>query len=217
MMYYDFPESVAYRPFEEMNLGSKGNAVAALQNDLIFLRLLEGKADGDYGKKTKLAVEEFQREHADSYDADATGVADYDTQISICFEVNQLGGYEAMANDSTALRPMPEEMEDSAVIEITEYDDNSVYIEVKVEPRNSRTGITSLNEIIIQELVETYGFARYDEVKYNAVSNMSDGTVKPVYTVTLPKKALLLLSIGEISTYELQDYTGDLWINPTFN
>lgn len=55
--------------------GSKGEEVKALQQRLIELNYLSGSADGDYGNKTKAAVELFQKE----VDLNVTGIADHDT------------------------------------------------------------------------------------------------------------------------------------------
>lgn len=56
--------------------GSKGDDVKALQQRLIELNYLSGSADGDYGNKTKSAVELFQKDAA----IPVTGIADAETQ-----------------------------------------------------------------------------------------------------------------------------------------
>ncbi|MDO4864913.1 MAG: peptidoglycan-binding domain-containing protein [Clostridia bacterium] len=47
--------------YETLQKGSKGEAVKRLQERLIELNYLTGSADGDFGNKTKEAVEKFQR------------------------------------------------------------------------------------------------------------------------------------------------------------
>lgn len=59
--------------------GSKGDEVRALQQRLIDLFYLGGKADGDYGSKTKAGVERFQ----EASGLDVTGVADPATQAML--------------------------------------------------------------------------------------------------------------------------------------
>ena len=55
--------------------GSKGDAVVKLQNRLNELGYSVGKADGDFGNKTKTAIEQFQAENG----LDVTGIADEKT------------------------------------------------------------------------------------------------------------------------------------------
>ena len=62
--------------YEELKPGSNGDAVIKLQNRLNKLGYSVGNADGDYGNKTKAAVEAFQSRNGLA----ATGVADQETQ-----------------------------------------------------------------------------------------------------------------------------------------
>lgn len=55
--------------------GSKGDAVVKLQNRLNELGYSVGKADGDFGNKTKTAIEQFQADNG----LDVTGIADEKT------------------------------------------------------------------------------------------------------------------------------------------
>lgn len=64
---------------QTLQKGSKGDDVKALQQRLIELNYLSGSADGDYGNKTKTAVELFQKEAG----LDATGIADPATQEAL--------------------------------------------------------------------------------------------------------------------------------------
>lgn len=68
--------------YAELSRGSKGESVKELQQRLIDLKYLIGKADGSYGKKTAEAVEKFQN----SCKLDATGVADATTQAILFSE-----------------------------------------------------------------------------------------------------------------------------------
>ena len=65
-----------YVPLEK---GSKGDEVKALQQRLVDLYWLDGSVDGDYGNKTKDAVERFQEEAG----LTVTGVADGETQARL--------------------------------------------------------------------------------------------------------------------------------------
>ena len=62
---------------EDKNLqkGSKGDEVVKLQNRLNELGYSVGKADGDFGNKTKSAIEQFQGDNG----LDVTGIADEKT------------------------------------------------------------------------------------------------------------------------------------------
>lgn len=61
--------------FEELSKGSNGDAVVELQNRLNELGYSVGTADGDFGGKTKAAVEQFQSENGLA----VTGIVDSDT------------------------------------------------------------------------------------------------------------------------------------------
>lgn len=62
--------------YSELAKGAKGDAVKNLQTKLKTFGYNIGTADGDYGNKTKTAVEQFQRDNGLS----VTGVADSETQ-----------------------------------------------------------------------------------------------------------------------------------------
>lgn len=57
-----------------MQKGSKGNDVKQLQDNLILLGYLNGAADGDFGSKTKAAVEAFQK----AFSLEVSGIVDND-------------------------------------------------------------------------------------------------------------------------------------------
>ncbi len=67
---------------EVLQQGSKGDAVKELQLRLIELNYLSGSADGDFGGKTKSAIELFQK----TAGLEVTGVADAETQDAIFAE-----------------------------------------------------------------------------------------------------------------------------------
>ncbi len=67
---------------ETLQKGSSGEAVQALQARLIDLNYLSGSADGDYGNKTKSAIELFQTEAG----LEVTGIADPETQKKLFAE-----------------------------------------------------------------------------------------------------------------------------------
>ncbi len=65
--------------YTTLEKGSKGDEVKALQQRLLDLYWLNGTADGDYGNKTKDAVERFQ----EASGLEVTGIADPDTQTKL--------------------------------------------------------------------------------------------------------------------------------------
>ena len=65
--------------YETLEKGSKGDEVKALQQRLVDLYWLDGSVDGDYGNKTKDAVERFQQKAG----LTATGIADGKTQARL--------------------------------------------------------------------------------------------------------------------------------------
>lgn len=62
--------------------GSEGDEVKALQQRLIDLLYLDDVADGKFGNKTRIAVEEFQKE----VELEVTGIADPETQTKLFAE-----------------------------------------------------------------------------------------------------------------------------------
>ena len=66
--------------YETLEKGSKGEEVKALQQRLIDLLYLTGSADGDFGNKTKAAVEGFQKKAGIM---PVTGIADGVTQAML--------------------------------------------------------------------------------------------------------------------------------------
>lgn len=65
--------------YQQLKKGDKGEDVKKLQKRLIELNYLESGADGDYGNKTKNAVERFQS----AAGLPVTGVADSETQKAL--------------------------------------------------------------------------------------------------------------------------------------
>ena len=74
--------SLAESTGDVLEKGSKGEAVIAIQNRLNELGYSVGKADGDYGNKTKTAVEDFQRAN----ELDVTGIVDQSTHDALFSE-----------------------------------------------------------------------------------------------------------------------------------
>lgn len=83
--------------------GSKGDAVVKLQNRLNELGYSVGKADGDFGNKTKMAIEQFQSNNG----LEVTGIADEKTQ-EILYSEDAKGNAEKAADDITSSGIDPE-------------------------------------------------------------------------------------------------------------
>lgn len=65
--------------YETLSIGSKGEAVVQLQTKLNELGYTVGTVDGDYGNKTKVAIETFQKDRG----IEVTGIADIETQKAL--------------------------------------------------------------------------------------------------------------------------------------
>jgi len=68
---WNVPEGPA--PPEELTIGDRGDAVRALQEDLLHLEYLLGEVDGDFGLQTHRAVKLFEQEHGLASDGVFTG------------------------------------------------------------------------------------------------------------------------------------------------
>ena len=77
---------IIYGTYETLEVGSKGDAVKLMQQELINQGFLSGGADGAYGKGTAGAVSKFQ----ESVGLKATGMADEETQQKL------FGGIEVL-------------------------------------------------------------------------------------------------------------------------
>lgn len=75
----DDKEDELYSSYTTLEKGSKGDEVKTLQQRLVDLYWLDGSVDGDYGNKTKSAVERFQ----EAAGIPVTGVADGKTQAKL--------------------------------------------------------------------------------------------------------------------------------------
>lgn len=72
------PDYVVY-DYPTLEKGSKGDEVKVLQQRLVDLYWLDGSVDGDYGNKTKDAIERFQ----EATGLSVTGIADGKTQAKL--------------------------------------------------------------------------------------------------------------------------------------
>ena len=88
--------------YETLQTGSSGGQVTALQEKLIQLGFLEGAADGEYGKKTREAVLEFQNYllRQGMTDVAADGTADSLTQEYLFSDHLPMDVKELSAGDS---------------------------------------------------------------------------------------------------------------------
>lgn len=76
------PEPVATQtpvPYSTLSKGSTGSAVIELQTRLTALGYMDSEIDGDFGNKTKTAVQLFQK----AAGIETTGIADVNTQLAL--------------------------------------------------------------------------------------------------------------------------------------
>ena len=69
-------------PYSTLSKGSKGATVIELQTRLTVLGFMDSEIDGDFGNKTKTAVQLFQK----AVGMETTGIADVDTQLALFAE-----------------------------------------------------------------------------------------------------------------------------------
>ena len=90
------PEPTPTPYYEPLEQGMKGEAVKRLQSQLVGLGYLKGGVDGNYGGKTRQAVQSFQQ----AVGLPATGAADAETQAALfAFEAPEAITYEALKYD----------------------------------------------------------------------------------------------------------------------
>lgn len=155
-----YPASVYNRQFDTLKRGDKGNAVKELQLDLIYLGVLSGSADGDYGPKTETAVKSFQK----SAGIEATGQADSATQLQICRQVKSKGGFTSDGRDlRQASSPTPSPTQSTQISSVQSsqqtyvLNTNTMKFHIpscpsvkQIKEKNKRTTTASRDELIKQ-------------------------------------------------------------------
>lgn len=98
------PEPTPTPVYEILEQGAKGEHVKALQSQLQALGYLDGSIDGNFGPKTRQAVEAFQSASG----MVVTGLADQETQAALfAIEVPHAQEYEALKYDKIYADPIP--------------------------------------------------------------------------------------------------------------
>lgn len=226
MRWFGVPEELLEgRNFMVLQRGDKGDEVKALQEDLILIGYMSGKADGDYGQKTEKAVKAYQEE----YGLDETGIADIETQTLILMDVE----LETILNEDqededdkekgdnkeeAAASSLPETLQFGKLLSVTETGTNDiVVIKAKIEPSYSNKSTIDQNYYNIEYLAKNYGFSRYNNVQYWAVADMTDGSEQKVISFEVSKDAMKMLEQGKYPANKLGDVVTDLWIHPSLS
>jgi len=106
---------------DTLEMGAEGDAVRALQNQLIKLKYMSGYSDGSYGEKTKSAVENFQRNNGLTVDGKAGKTTLAKLYASDAVDANGKGGSSSSGSgDSTGYTTLQEGDEGASVKKLQE-------------------------------------------------------------------------------------------------
>lgn len=109
---------------DTLEMGAEGDAVRALQNQLIKLKYMSGYSDGSYGEKTKNAVEAFQKNNGLTVDGKAGKTTLAKLYASDAVNANGSGGStssgSSSSGDSTGYTTLQEDDEGANVRKLQE-------------------------------------------------------------------------------------------------
>lgn len=100
------------------------------------------------------------------------------------------------------------------LLDIKEYE-SGVIIKAKIESNLTKNMTIGQNFHSVCKLITDEGFNKYDEIKYWAVADMTDGSESKVIQFTLDKHTIDGIYEGTIYATQLKDRDIDLWLHPS--
>ena len=97
------------------------------------------------------------------------------------------------------------------------YDDGegTIVIKAKIEPSTSNKTTIDQNGYNIEDLILNQGFAKYDEIQYWAVADMTDGEESKVISFTVNKELINKIKNKEVVGNQIVDSAEDVYILPS--
>ena len=136
--------------------------------------------------------------------------------------VNTVQGAQTAQEAQTVQEAQPETNSDELMLSFGKLLDHSVskddpsvaIVKAQIKSQLTRNVMLFQNYRNVENLVQKYGFDKYSEIQYSAVSSTTAGEMK-VISFTVPDKAIKGLANGSITADDLDDYVTDQWLLPT--
>lgn len=137
------------------------------------------------------------------------------------------GGSGDESADQTADREAPAATEEQAadrdeaagysleygeLLDVNE-NDGVMVVKAKIEPQTSNKLTIDQNYYNVDDLIQSQGCDKFDEIQYWAVADMTDGSEQKVISFTVDKALIDQIAGGNFPANTMGDYVTDLWIH----
>lgn len=91
--------------------------------------------------------------------------------------------------------------------------DGVLVVKAKIQPQTSNKLTIDQNYYNVDDLIQSQGCDKFDEIQYWAVADMSGGSEQKVISFTVDKSLIDQIAGGNFPTNTMGDYVTDLWIH----
>ena len=91
--------------------------------------------------------------------------------------------------------------------------DGVLVVKAKISPQTSDKLTIDQNYYNVDDLIQSQGCDKFDEIQYWAVADMTDGSERKVISFTVGKALIGQIAGGNFPTNTMGDYVTDLWIH----
>lgn len=91
--------------------------------------------------------------------------------------------------------------------------DGVLIVKAKISPQTSDKLTIDQNYYNVDDLIQSQGCDKFDEIQYWAVADMADGSEQKVISFTVDKSLIGQISGGNFPANTMGDYVTDLWIH----
>lgn len=91
--------------------------------------------------------------------------------------------------------------------------DGVLVVKAKIEPSYNNKATIDQNYFNVDDLIQSQGCDKFDEIQYWAVADMTDGSEQKVISFTVDKALIDQIAGGNFPANTMGDYVTDLWIH----
>lgn len=91
--------------------------------------------------------------------------------------------------------------------------DGVLVVKAKIEPSYNNKATIDQNYFNVDDLIQSQGCDKFDEIQYWAVAGMTDGSEQKVISFTADKALIDQIAGGDFPANTMGDYVTDLWIH----
>ena len=91
--------------------------------------------------------------------------------------------------------------------------DGVLVVKAKIEPSYNNKATIDQNYFNVDDLIQSQGCDKFDEIQYWAVADMTDGSEQKVISFTVDKALIDQIAGGDFPANTMGDYVTDLWIH----